>query len=263
MTSSTPQPGWYADPAGTSELRWWDGGRWTDAVVRSGLQASSPLPAAPRAAGRVPVVEQARREPAGSLLSEQVLVVSRLAGGAPGQAVHSASGRLVGSVVEVGRTGLTAALRRVPGADRLLAVRLEVRDDRGVAQLRVTRPAGRPGTGTVVERPGVGEVGQLVPQDAAGRVRLALVSGGREVGSLDADGRQAREVALLDEQGVEVARARRTSEPGTGDAASWDDCVVHVHRPLADPLRCLVLASVLALGRLLPRGAGPDGRGPR
>ena len=27
-----PQPGWYADPYGGSDLRWWDGIRWTDQV---------------------------------------------------------------------------------------------------------------------------------------------------------------------------------------------------------------------------------------
>jgi Protein of unknown function (DUF2510) len=27
-----PQPGWYADPYGGTDLRWWDGARWTDQV---------------------------------------------------------------------------------------------------------------------------------------------------------------------------------------------------------------------------------------
>ena len=30
--------GWYADPAGRFELRYWDGGAWTEHVSRAGQQ---------------------------------------------------------------------------------------------------------------------------------------------------------------------------------------------------------------------------------
>ena len=33
-----PPPGWYADPGGSSGLRWWDGGTWTQHLA-------SPMPA--------------------------------------------------------------------------------------------------------------------------------------------------------------------------------------------------------------------------
>ena len=34
--SAAPRPGWYPDPAGTSDLyRWWDGGDWTEAISES------------------------------------------------------------------------------------------------------------------------------------------------------------------------------------------------------------------------------------
>ncbi|MFM7685131.1 MAG: DUF2510 domain-containing protein [Actinomycetota bacterium] len=42
----TPTPavpaGWYADPAGRFELRYWDGGQWTEHVSRAGQQFTDP-----------------------------------------------------------------------------------------------------------------------------------------------------------------------------------------------------------------------------
>ena len=34
--------GWYADPAGRFELRYWDGGAWTEHVSRAGQQYTDP-----------------------------------------------------------------------------------------------------------------------------------------------------------------------------------------------------------------------------
>jgi hypothetical protein len=50
-TAYTPAPaaatpavpaGWYADPAGRFELRYWDGGTWTEHVSRAGQQYTDP-----------------------------------------------------------------------------------------------------------------------------------------------------------------------------------------------------------------------------
>jgi hypothetical protein len=37
VTPAVPA-GWYADPAGRFELRYWDGGTWTEHVSRAGQQ---------------------------------------------------------------------------------------------------------------------------------------------------------------------------------------------------------------------------------
>jgi hypothetical protein len=34
--------GWYADPAGRYELRYWDGSQWTEHVSRAGQQYTDP-----------------------------------------------------------------------------------------------------------------------------------------------------------------------------------------------------------------------------
>jgi hypothetical protein len=36
---ATPQPGWYPDPAGSTQLRWWDGTGWTQHLQPSAAEA--------------------------------------------------------------------------------------------------------------------------------------------------------------------------------------------------------------------------------
>lgn len=40
--ASAVPAGWYADPAGRFELRYWDGGTWTEHVSRAGQQYTDP-----------------------------------------------------------------------------------------------------------------------------------------------------------------------------------------------------------------------------
>lgn len=40
----TTAPGWYRDPSGRHELRWWDGANWRDAVTDQGHRSDDPLP---------------------------------------------------------------------------------------------------------------------------------------------------------------------------------------------------------------------------
>ena len=50
--SSTPSaaPGWYPDPGGSSQQRYWDGERWTDALS-TGTGGSSPAPTSGNSTG--------------------------------------------------------------------------------------------------------------------------------------------------------------------------------------------------------------------
>ena len=91
VTTSTPQPGWYADPAGVFDLRWWDGARWTDAVVKDGVTSTSPLPdgRGPVQVSSVDYVKHQVQQPggrradrpaaSGTLFTEPVLVVNQKA----------------------------------------------------------------------------------------------------------------------------------------------------------------------------------------
>ena len=217
MTSS-PQPGWYADPSRAADLRWWDGVRWTDATVRDGVQEVRPLPPPGRP---VPAAEPGvvRVRAAGSLLTEPVLVLS-----ADGdvRGVRAPDGRPLGSVV--GRLG--AGL-----LDRLQTRRLALRDTSGTPQLLLRRAASLGRAPLVVERPGVGEVGQLVPEDGGWQ----LLSAGSRVGRLRTG--TGGDLVVVDATGAEVVRAQ--AAPG--------ERVVRVHRALPDPLLALALAGALVV----------------
>lgn len=264
MTS--PQPGWYADPAASHELRWWDGATWTDAVMTAAVQTTSPLPAPGTAGSATTSSATAGSTTAGSttasstgpLFTAPVLVVSR-ACEAVELSVLDEAGRRLGTAVEVGQRERRGVGRLLAGVDRLRALRLEVRDAVGVPQLLLTRPPGLVASRVVVERPGAGEVGQLVQDSGPGAVRCALRSGGRPVGSLDAQDRRGGDVRVLDVSGVEVARIRRLP---AGARHPLGAHVVHVHRPLPDPLASLVVASALTVGApgQDPRGTGTGGQ---
>ncbi len=44
MSESSTPAGWYADPLGAAEIRYWDGSEWTEHVSTGGVQSVAPLP---------------------------------------------------------------------------------------------------------------------------------------------------------------------------------------------------------------------------
>ena len=43
MTNGTFPSGWYQDPSGQGEARYWNGVAWTDSVIRGGVTVSAPI----------------------------------------------------------------------------------------------------------------------------------------------------------------------------------------------------------------------------
>lgn len=87
---STPVPGWYADPAGTPQLRWWDGTQWTqqyrpanseqaspnaqaNAAPASQVAAQGPATAQGAASGYTPVAAKPRTKATGGQIAIAVL----------------------------------------------------------------------------------------------------------------------------------------------------------------------------------------------
>jgi uncharacterized protein YxjI len=168
------------------------------------------------------------------------------------------SGALIGTVVEVGQSGLKKALRLVSSVDQFLTHRLEVRDVDGTPILLITRPAKLLKSKVVVSRPDGTEIGRIEQQNAIGKIRFAMRVGDRQVGELAAENWRAWDFAIVDESGAEIARIKKTFE-GIAKTlfTSADNYVVRIHQQLEDPLLSLVLASALTVDTALKQ----DNRG--
>ena len=269
MTS--PAAGWYPDPSGQFEQRYWDGSTWTDHVARGGEQLRAPLGAAPvQASSPEKVVRQVQEQaglgaPAasgsGHLLDEPVLVVNqkaKLIELTNEYAVYDQQGQQLGSVQQVGQSALRKILRAVTSWDQFLSHRLEVRDQTGAVLLSLHRPAKFMKSKIIVSNAQGQEVGRIVQQNAIGKIRFGLESGTAQIGLLSAENWRAWNFAITDSSGTEVARITKTWE-GLAKTmfTSADNYVVQIHRRLEDPLRMLVVASALTVDTALKQ----DSRG--
>lgn len=83
--------------------------------------------------------------------------------------------------------------------------------------------------------------------DDVGRARFALEAGGRRLGSIRTDGSAERAFSIRDDEELAVGRITRTWEGLAKSFTNADHYVLVINRPLADPLRTLVIAAALAI----------------
>ena len=267
-------PGWYPDPFGRHEHRWYDGAQWSDQVASNGRQSTDPPVAAhvPTAVLRDPtrtqrdvtragVSGQAAWQGGGHLLNEPLLVVSqkaKLIEVNNEYGVFGADGRQLGMVRQVGQSTAKKVLRVVSSLDQFMTHKLQVCDAGGNVVLALTRPAKVFKSRIVVEN-GVGQpIGEVQQENMIGKIRFGLVVGGQRIGSINGENWRAWNFNVQDHAGTEVARITKTWE---GLARTMfttaDNYVVQIHRPLADPLRSMVVAAALCVDTALKQ----DNRG--
>ncbi len=266
MTTDTHAPDWYPDPYGRHELRYFDGTQWTEHVSSHGRQSTDQ----PGGTIKVPTVNRAtekiRRdvdkagatgsEPGGgTLFTEPVLVVNqkaKLIEVNNEYAIYDGNGRQIGAVRQVGQSTAKKVIRVLASVDQFLTHKLQVVDMTGAPVLALTRPAKWVKSKIVVEDASGAEVGQIVQENVIGKIHFGLHSGGRKVGSLNAENWRAWNFNIADEGGTEVARITKTWE-GLAKTAftTADNYVVQIRRPLEEPLRSLVLASALGVDTAL------------
>ena len=265
MTTASHPPDWYPDPYGRHELRYFDGTQWTKHVSSHGRQSTDQ----PGGTIKVPTVGRATEKiqrdvvkagaggggGGGTLFTEPVLVVNQKAKIIEinnEYAIYDQTGRQIGAVRQVGQSMAKKVMRVLASVDQFLTHKLQVVDMNGAPVLALTRPAKWVKSKVLVEDASGNEVGQIVQENAIGKIHFGLHAGGAKVGSLNAENWRAWNFNLTDEGGTEVARITKTWE-GLAKTAftTADNYVVQIHRPLDEPLRSLVVASALGVDTAL------------
>jgi uncharacterized protein YxjI len=269
---ATP-PGWFPDPLGRHEQRYWDGQQWTEHVASHGRQSVDPV-GAPQ---QVPTVnhspdkiQQQVQQRAGvvdtaagggTIFSEPVLVVNQKAKIIEinnEYAIFTQGGQQIGAVRQVGQSAVKKVMRVVSSLDQFMTHSLQIVDANGMVQLTIKRPAKVFKSKFEVTN-GAGQViGAIVQENMVGKIHFGLFVDGQRLGSINAENWRAWNFSVKDHAGEEVARI---TKPWEGLAktvfTTADNFVVQIHRPLEEPLRSLVVASSLAVDTALKQ----DNRG--
>lgn len=266
-----PPAGWYPDAFGRHELRWWDGRIWTEHVASHGRASVDPAvgTGAIHTVRRSPeaVARDVRRAGVpgdvrpggGTLFTEPVLVVSQKAKVIEVNneyAVFDRHGRQLGVVRQVGQSTAKKVLRALTSYDQFMTHKLQVVDAAGNVVLALTRPA-KVLRSRIIVQSGTGvEIGQIVQQNAVGRIRFSLEAGGATHGSINAENWRAWDFNVQDHAGEEVARITKTWEGlARTMLTTADNYVLQIHRPLQDPLLSLVVSAALGVDTALKQDA--------
>jgi uncharacterized protein YxjI len=280
-TAQTP-PAWHPDPFARHELRWWDGQRWTEHVSTQGtarLDPPTPAPVVPSTLEgqdqglfrkdnaeriRQQVQDKARAQAAfaggGHVFNEPILVVNQKAKLIEinnEYAVFDQHGRQLGAVREVGQSTAKKVIRALSRYDQFMTHKLQLVDTAGNVLLNLTRPAKLMKSKIQVTDGAEREVGWIVQQNAIGKIRFGLESGGTQWGTIKAENWRQWNFRIEDHTGAEIARITKTWE-GIAKAmfTTADNYVIHIHRPLEDPLRSLVVASAVSVDTALKQDGG-------
>lgn len=262
-------PGWYADPQGRHEARWWDGSRWTEHVASHGRQSvdasggGAAVPTTNRSAEKiasdVQAVGGAVGQGGGTIFTEPVLVVSqkaKLIEVNQEYAVYNQHGQQIGAVRQVGQSALKKVVRVMSNYDAFMTHKMQVVDGYGQVLLMLTRPRKVVKSRFIVEDPAGNEIGQIMQQNAFGKIRFSMESGGHEWGSINAENWRAWNFSIQDHTGGEIARITKKFAGLKAAFTTADNYVVQIHRPLQEPVRSLVVAAALGIDSAIHQAGG-------
>ena len=285
--------GWFPDPFGRYEHRWWDSQLWTEHVGSAGGQTiDAPVvapptqavarsaPVRPVAVARAPINKNVQRQVrklgvadsalagGGTLFTEQILIVNQKAKLFEKKAEYSVfnqQGHKVGGVRQFG----ISMSRLVVGRENETK-RLQIVDAEGRPILTLTRPATVMKSKVTVMRQDGTPVGQIVQENFGvmasmfgGRfnIRFRMESGGETLGTINAESWRAWDFSIQDPHGSEIARITKTWAGFSKEMfTKADNYVLQMHRPLEDPLLSLVVSAALAVDTVLKQGSDQRSR---
>ncbi|GAA1888214.1 phospholipid scramblase-related protein [Streptantibioticus ferralitis] len=194
----------------------------------------------------------------GTVFTEPILVVNqkaKLIEMVDEYSVYDQAGRQIGSVAEIGQSAAKKAVRALTRYGQFMTHRLEVRDAHGQPLLYLTRPAKFIKSKMIVQRPDGAQIGEIVQQNAIGKINFAFMVGDQQIGAIKAENFRAWNFAIVDHTGAEVARITKTWQGLTKAMfTSADNYVLQIHQPLADPLLSMVVGSALTVDTALKQG---------
>lgn len=262
-----PVANWYPDPLHRYEVRYWDGGTWTEHVATQGSQAIDPpvsvsqAPTVGRANTKVERqvrragVAEAVEAGGGTVFSEPVLVVNQKAKifeVKAEYAIYDQRGQKIGAVRQVGENMVKKAM--AVRDDESRKRRFQIVDANGRVLLELTRPAKYFRSKMIVKDGNRAQVG-LIAQTTFGILgnhHFRLESGGQRVGSINAEDGRELDFNIQNASGDEIGRITKTWAGAVKERfTKGDHYVVEIADAVEGPLRWLVIAAAVTIDTAL------------
>jgi uncharacterized protein YxjI len=261
-------PGWYRDPYSRHELRFWDGRQWTQHVVSRGSQGIEP----PTLDSRVPAVSVAAGRPAqqlrpadvatgppvldATLFTAAILVITqktKMLEVNVGYRIEDQHGNQVATVREVAQSALRRIFSTQPDSRRPRV--LQVVDLDGRVRLVLNRPSTRFRSKMSVCDPGGSELGWIVQKNLGiWKIHFGIESGGKLLGSINGEDWESTGFNIRDVAGNEIGRiSKKQAGAGRQMFMKGEDYILEIHQHVDEPLRSLLIASLLAVDAALRR----------